>query len=349
MGRHFGGYQLVKYKWSKYWYVTGGEVGRVSTGKTDRKEAEEFRATLIKELEKRESQSISISDALEDYMQEHAQFLPSKATTEYYSVPIKAFFGETMAEDVTANAVRKFTQQQRDKEYKDGTIRRQLTVLSAALHHARKEGRIPTAPHITMPSGSPPKDRWLTHAEAKRLLDKANGHVRLFILLALHTGQRKGAILDLKWECVDLKAKRIDFNPPGRKQTTKRRSVVPIMDKELLDELKKVKGRGYVITFHGKRVMDIKKAFKAACNDADLHDVTPHTLRHTAGTWMAQRRVPVWEISGVLGHSVGRTTELYLKHSPDHLKTAIGKLANNLQKKKLANRANPAKRAKGGK
>lgn len=347
MGRRFEGYRLVKYDWSKYWYVTGGEVGRLSTGKTDRKEAEEFRATLIRELEKRESQSISVSDALEDYMTEHAQFLPSKATTGFYSVPIASFFGQLQAEEVTAAKVREFTRQQRSKGLKDGTIRRQLTVLSAALNHARKEGRLLQSPHIAMPSVASARERYLSKKEAGLLLKAASGHVRLFILLALHTGQRKGAILDLKWAQVDLKAKRIDFNPPGRKQTTKRRSVVPIMDNDLLAALKAAKGAGYVINFHGKRIMDVKKAFKAACDKAKINNVTPHTLRHTAGTWLAQAGVDMWQISGVLGHSHSRTTELYLKHHPDHLKSAIGKLAGKLQPISAKARKKPANAGKG--
>lgn len=46
---------------------------------------------------------------------------------------------------------------------------------------------------------------------------------------------------------------------------------------------------------------------------------TPNTLRHTAGTWMAQGGVDLWKIAGWLGHSIERTTELYAHHHPDYL------------------------------
>lgn len=348
MARHFEGFKLVKYEWSKYWYVTGGDIGRISTNKTNREEAEKFRASLITELSKRQNKTLTVSDALDDYMKEHAQYLPSKATTGYYMVPLLDFFGDMQAEEVPAYKVREFVEKQR-KELKDGTIRRQLTILSAALNHAKKEGRISSPSFIPMPSSAPPKERWLTQKEASKLLAVAEGHVRLFILLALHTGQRKGAILELKWSQVDLKNNRIDFNPPNRAQTSKKRSAVPIMDSDLLKALHKAKGTGNVIKYHGKPVMDIKKAFKQACEKAKLKDVTPHTLRHTAGTWMAQGKVDMWQISGVLGHSNSRTTELYLKHSPDHLKGAIGKIAINLMEIGLVKRAKSAKRAKGAK
>ncbi len=79
---------------------------------------------------------------------------------------------------------------------------------------------------------------------------------------------------------------------------------------------------GYVLHRDGQRVGDIKRSFVTARRRAGLKDVTPHTLRHTAGTWMAQRGVPLWEIGGFLGHNHERTTELYGHHHPDYLRKA---------------------------
>jgi Phage integrase family len=50
--------------------------------------------------------------------------------------------------------------------------------------------------------------------------------------------------------------------------------------------------------------------------------VTPHTLRHTAATWLMQRGVPVWEASGFLGMSPEVLQETYGHHHPDHLRGA---------------------------
>jgi integrase len=59
---------------------------------------------------------------------------------------------------------------------------------------------------------------------------------------------------------------------------------------------------------------------------AGIPDCTSHTLRHTAGTWMAQRGVSMHQIAGYLGHRVSRTTELYAHHYPDHMKEALAAL-----------------------
>jgi integrase len=79
-------------------------------------------------------------------------------------------------------------------------------------------------------------------------------HLPLFVLLGLYTGQRKEAILSLRWSQVDLDANRMDFNNPGAHRTNKRRSKIPIPPK-LLPHLRRARLRGtelgYVINENG--------------------------------------------------------------------------------------------------
>ena len=184
---------------------------------------------------------------------------------------------------------------------------------------------------VTLPPKPDHKDRWLTRKEAAALL-RASCHdprcrlyLPLFILIGLYTGSRKGAILSLRWPQVDLERGRIDFNPPGKRRTNKSRPIIPI-PRGLHWFLRKARSRstelGYVINKDGQPVDNIKRAFGTACKRAGLSDVTPHTLRHTAGTWMAQWGTPLWEVAGYLGHSHERTTELYSHHHPDFLSKA---------------------------
>jgi Phage integrase family len=50
--------------------------------------------------------------------------------------------------------------------------------------------------------------------------------------------------------------------------------------------------------------------------------VTPHTLRHTAATWLMQRGVPIWQAAGFLGMSAEMLERTYGHHHPDYLKGA---------------------------
>jgi integrase len=143
-------------------------------------------------------------------------------------------------------------------------------------------------------------------------------------MIALYTGARRGAILGLQWSQIDLIRGRIDFNEPGRPRTKKRRPHIPI-PRALLSTLRRTQPRStaqYVIAYEGERVKSITTGFNSAAARAGIPECTSHTLRHTAGTWMAQRGVSLREIAGYLGHSEARTTELYAHHHPDYMTAA---------------------------
>jgi integrase len=239
-------------------------------------------------------------------------------------------------QDRRVDAVRPIVcQAYRDARIKQGaklaTVAKELGCLRAALKWAEKNGYLISAPFVELPPKQPGKDRWLTRDEAARLLraarqePKSRLHLPLFIILALYTGARSEAILSLKWfPQVDLDRGVIDFNPPGRARTKKGRATVPI-PRRLRWFLEKAQARAtspYVLSYHGEPIDRIKHSFANACKRAGLDGVTPHTLRHTCGTWLAQQGVDLWEIAGWLGHSDTRTTEIYAHHHPDYLARA---------------------------
>ena len=71
-------------------------------------------------------------------------------------------------------------------------------------------------------------------------------------------------------------------HPIGRKETSKRRGIIPIPAKlrPLLTALYEKRDSDFVISFEGKRVKDIKKAFKRGVIKAGLDpQISPHTLK----------------------------------------------------------------------
>ena len=67
----------------------------------------------------------------------------------------------------------------------------------------------------------------------------------------------------------------------------------------------------------------IRKGFAAAVKNAVLGpDVTPHTLRHTAATWLMQQGTDAWEAAGYLGMTIEMLSQRYGHHHPDHLSGA---------------------------
>jgi integrase len=317
-----------------FYYIHWTERGRScqqSTRTRNRKEAEVELAKFLMRRQQhdgpRDPSEVLIMDALENYSR---KFEPGSSSGERAAYAIQAlasFWGHMTAADVSEHLCKEY---QLHRGVKVGTIRRELGVLRAALNGEHPK-RMTRMVEIKLPPKPDGKDRWLTRSEVGALLraarsePKARLHLPLFIIVALRTGARKGAVLDLRFTQVNLETKRINFNPPERQQTDKKRPIIPI-PKRLVWFLRKARERsgelGYVINRNGKPLADISTAFNTACRKAKLNDVTPHTLRHTAGTWMAQAGVPLWQIAGYLGHSVQRTTELYAHHSPDYLQDA---------------------------
>jgi integrase len=207
-----------------------------------------------------------------------------------------------------------------------GTVRRELGVLRAAINYAHRIGRLTRTVAVELPERPPPRDRWLSRDEAARLLRAAKTrHARLYMPLFI------------LWPQVSLEAQTIDFEVSGRKRTSKRRGMVRIPPR-LLPHLKRARRRGselgYVLHLEGRRIGDIKKGFAAACQRAGLRGVMPHTLRHTAATWLMQTGTDPWEASGFLSMSLETLHRVYAHHHPDFQRRAaenIGRRPQNVR------------------
>ena len=79
-----------------------------------------------------------------------------------------------------------------------------------------------------------------------------------------------------------------------------------------------------MVEYDDARVVKLRRSFATACRKAGLgDDVTPHTLRHTCATWMAQRHVPTFEAAGFLGMSEETFNRVYAKQDPDYQRHAV--------------------------
>jgi integrase len=259
---------------------------------------------------------------LTDYQTEHAPYTASPERIAYSILNLSPFFGNLSVSNITNAKCKEYAT---DRNASDGTIRRELGTLRAALNHDKKEGRIEIVPHIWMPEPTRSKDRWLTRKEAAALLKASRNvafHLPWFILISLYSGQRKQAVLSLTWDRVDLDNGTIDWQY-GR-ETKKRRIRQPMPDelKMFLKYLSRYGTDGYVLNIKGRKIGDIRKGLEAALTNAKINNATPHTLKHTAITWMLQNGTDLWSVAGFTGTSVKTLETTYGHHSPDYLENA---------------------------
>ena len=115
------------------------------------------------------------------------------------------------------------------------TISRDLAALRRALTWAWKSERVASVPHIpevAAETKAGPRELVLSQVQIAAILDAAwasldRRHVHLYMIIQLSTHGRSKAILELDAD-TQIRDGLIYFNAPGRRQTTKRRAVVPI-------------------------------------------------------------------------------------------------------------------------
>ena len=61
-----------------------------------------------------------------------------------------------------------------------------------------------------------------------------------------------------------------------------------------------------------------QRMFQRVCQEAGLHDMRIHGLRHTFGVHCAQAGIPIVRIQKLLGHSAPAMTLRYMKHAPEN-------------------------------
>jgi integrase len=328
------------------YYITWTERGRSRERSTGTAEREQAEIAFLEWMQRRgrrtgpsDPAAVLVTDVLNEYLEQRGPKVIARERIAYAVLALTDFFEACAVADVTPQTCGRYLENRRRSA---GTVRRELGVLRAAINYAHRSGRITRPVAVELPEPPPPRDGWLQRDKAAWLLRAAKmPQVRLylpyFILLGVYTGRRKEAILGLRWPQVDLKAGTVNFDVAGRRRTNKRRGIVPIPPR-LLPHLKRLRKRGtdlgYVLHIDGKRIKDIKKGFAAACKRAGLTGVTPHTLRHTAATWLMQAGTDPWQAAGFLAMSMETLLRVYGHLHPDYQREAaenIGRRPQNVR------------------
>jgi integrase len=250
-----------------------------------------------------------------------------------------AFFGGKMLSAIDGELCRAYARSRST----NAAARRDLEELRAAINHHRHEGRCEKIISVVLPEKPRARQRWLTRSQVAKLLwtawsfrevqkgkpteRRSRRHVARFILVALYTGTRAGAVCAAALQptegkgWVDLERGIFYRRPDGERETKKRRPPIPLPNR-LLAHMRRWKrlGQRFAVEWNGEPVKDVDRAFRAAACSAGLPWASPHVLRHTAATWLMQLGTPKWEAAEYLGMTAKQLDENYGHHHPDHLK-----------------------------
>lgn len=318
--------RLYRGSYALYWH-DGTTSRRRSLGTTDRQVALRRKAEIERIETDLRRDTITVEDAWTGY-RESLVGRPAATTMGYEGKTILPHFGHLAPATITDEIVDAYIASRRAKGRKDGAILTELNRLSSALAWAVKRNKLSAKPHIKRVPAPPPKDVHVTREEAKRLMAATDvSHVRLFILLALSTGARASAILELTWDRVDLSRRLVDYRVPDQKRPMKQRVLCPINDTLMAALAATERTSDYVVSWGGHRVLSVKKGVATACAAAGLTDVTPHVFRHSAAVWLAEAGVEMSVISQFLGHADTKVTEaIYARYSPAYMRGPVSAL-----------------------
>ncbi len=157
--------------------------------------------------------------------------------------------------------------------------------------------------------------------------------IHSLVTLALHTGMRRGEILNLTWDSVYLRDRFIELTDQKNGES----STIPLTQ-TAIETLKAIPIRldsKYVFTGKtpDKPFYDLKRQFEKAVKKAELTGVTFHILRHTCASHLVMAGVDLVTVREIMRHRSIDMTLRYSHLTPAHKKAAVDALEVALQPK----------------
>ena len=263
----------------------------------------------------RDAEDLLLADVLQRYMKE---VTPSKRGAKREAEGIDFMLRQKIADYSMANLVPEVVAKYRDERMKTvgaGTIIRELSILSGIITHARKEWGLPTSNPCALVRKPPTpqgRSRLLAASEEIRLLEELQPIRRRspwmvpLVTLALESAMRRGELLALQWENVNLVAQTALL--PLTKNGSSR--VVPLSRKAVAI-LEKLPNHGTIGPVFPISYMTMHNCFVDACRRGGIDNLHFHDLRHTATSRLAEKLPNVIELAAVTGHQTIQMLKRY--------------------------------------
>lgn len=170
--------------------------------------------------------------------------------------------------------------------------------------------------------------RYFTDDEEVRILSALPTKYVRMALFALHTGARKGELLSMRWDEVDLRNAVIVMQAEKVKGKHIRKVYLDKVALTILDELPRPLDRtAYVFGngTEGPKAM-LYRHWQRAIALSGVKDAHFHDLRHTFASRLAMAGVDLYTIKELMGHESIVMTQRYAHLQPNRLKAALAVL-----------------------
>jgi len=288
---------------------------------------------------KPEPKAVMFDELLEDYRD--AKGLDGKsvmASAIGYWRLIQRFGGKR-ADEIATVDMDKWRRELEDT-MAPASVNLHLCLLRAILRNGLRSKKLPAGalPEIDAVKTNNQRVRYLTEDEENRLVAALPAWLRSLVIVAIHTGMRRGELLKMLWDDVDFVQSviwvRVSKSGEGRRismNATVDQALSILRDDRRKRLSQKVvaqnAGVRYVFTAPpGGFMWNLARVWYRAVKEAGLNNLHFHDLRHTFASRLAMRHVDLNTIRVLLGHKSLAMTYRYAHFDPQYLAAAVATL-----------------------
>ncbi len=321
-------------KGSKVYYTdfySSGSRVRISTGTTNKKQAQQFE--LIKKQQYYDRELLG-RHMWKDAVVRYLEYVTSRnrQTRDHirHFQYLDQFLGDLHLDEINGDLISRIIEIRQSEGVKASTINRLLASISGVFNMAYKRwqwiDKVPPIPREKEPAA---RDRVLSVEESERLIGCAADHLKPIIKFALQTGLRKGNILNLRWSQVDLDKKQIHIQAEEFKNRDHHVQLITDETVELLESLLQNASAAceFVFTYKGQRINSIKTSFNAARRRSGIAHCRFHDLRRTQATRLRLAGVPAEDIQALNGWKDIKTALKYARPTEDNLRAKLERIS----------------------
>lgn len=281
------------------------------------------------------SNDLGFLDLLKEYMEKVSKTKKSCKTDVTNCKPLVNYFHEFKIHNIKKKdimdyiALRKQTVSKRKRPLSNATVNRERALLHSIFRWAIDYGYMRNNPVEGVKKFKETnRERILEIELLEKMIEVAPHPLKEFMILALNTGMRRGEILYLEWERVNLEDKTIRLY---KTKTGKQRDI-PMNDavESMLRQLKlRSSGQPFVFTNPQtkKPYQEIKTSWNVLLKKFGISDFRFHDLRHCAATYcLIKGGGNLRDLADLLGHESIQTTMRYSKALMEGKKNLVNAL-----------------------
>jgi len=276
---------------------------------------------------------IRFAEFLDRYIEDHMKIrMPRSWQVEMSRIRrIRHAFRDKRIDQITASDIDAFLAELSRDGQSPGSVNRYRSRLSSLMNRAiawryREENPVRLVMRLKEEKLS---DRYLMPDEFQALLNACDQDLRVLVHLAAVTGMRRGELMALQWEDLDLERGYLVVRAANSKTSEARTVPLNGEAREILRSFSDHhEGRVFPFQNFPRRRWErvIRDLGWDRINVPRLRKWRFHDLRHTCASWLAMADVPMSKVAKILGHKELKTTQRYAHLADASLAEAVERI-----------------------